>query len=331
MLKSNRSLQILSLEWNQLGSSGVSFLAIALEYNKCLLQMDLRNNGISDDGAVCLAEALVKNPSIQVVDLRWNQISDDGAQAFENVFKTRTSQLSVLLTGNLLSMVMTNKVEKWNNGIYRTQEEPAPVQPPKPVAPPVDFDLRNKELMKENECLKSELQKATSRTSDLQRQVDTSALRVTDLEQITLRDQLKIRQLDETVGMAKVRIAELTNELSIAQDMWSKDRVDAMDDHKQQMQELLTEMTQCSQERDSLREKYRKMKESVDSLQIQCERIQRKAQDDVGTLEEELRLLTQKCAELSVQVRLSPLNISFADMLTWYACISLESPLVMNL
>jgi uncharacterized coiled-coil DUF342 family protein len=107
--------------------------------------------------------------------------------------------------------------------------------------------------------------------------------------------------------------------------------VDAMDDHKQQMQELLTEMTQCSQERDSLREKYRKMKESVDSLQIQCERIQRKAQDDVGTLEEELRLLTQKCAELSVQVRLSPLNISFADMLTWYACISLESPLVMNL
>lgn len=301
MLKSNHGLQILSLEWNQLGSSGVSFLAIALEYNKSLLQIDLRNNGISDDGAVCLAEALLKNSSIQVVDLRWNQISDDGAQAFENVFKTRNSQLSIMLTGNLLSMAMISRVDKWNNGLYRTQEEPTPTKPPKPVAPPVDFDLLNRELLKEIETLKSELQKSTSRANDLQRQVDNSAVRVTDLEQSTLRDQLKIKQLDESLGISRVRISELTNELAIAQEMWSKDRVDAMDDHKQQVQELLMEMTQCSQERDALREKYLRMKESVDNLQIQCERVQRKAQDDVNKLEEELRLLSHKCAELSVQ------------------------------
>ena len=313
MLKSNCTLQILSLEWNQLGSSGLSFLAIALEYNSCLLQIDLRNNGISDDGAVCLAESLAKNKTIQVVDLRWNQIGDEGAQPFEQVFKARSSQLSLLLAGNLLSMGMAGKVEKWNNGLYRVEEEPPTPAPKQQVPPaPVDFDLRNKELMKEVEALKHELSSSSKHVSDLQRQVDSSAIRVTDLEQGALRDEFKIRQLEESLGLSRTRIAELSNELSIAQDMWSKDRVDAMDEHKQQLQDLLSELTQCSQERDSLREKYRKAKEGVDTLQIQCERIQRKAQDDVNTLEEELRITTQKCAELSVKVGVRPDEESFA-------------------
>ena len=303
MLRSNQSLQILSLEWNQLGSPGLSFLAIALEYNTQLLQIDLRNNGISDDGAVSLAQSLLKNATIQVVDLRWNQIGDEGAQAFENVFKNRTNQLSILLAGNLLSMAMASRVEKWNNGQYRQKAETPPPPTPKEVCPPpIDFDILNKELTKENDALKKELKDLTSHVSDLQRQLDASALHTTDLEQTTLRDAHKIRYLEESLGLAKGRIGELSNELAVAQDMWSKDRVEALDEHKQQMQELLLERSQCSQERDSLREKHRRAQEAIESLQVQLERVQRKAQEDVCALEEELRVTTQKCAELAVQV-----------------------------
>ncbi|CAE7639920.1 unnamed protein product, partial [Symbiodinium microadriaticum] len=181
---------------------------------------------------------------------------------------------------------MAGKVERWNNGLYRAQEDPKP-EPPKKTAPPqIDFDLRNKELTKENDTLKREIMEISHRATDLQRQVDTSALRVTDLEQLTLRDQHRIRQLEESLGMAKGRIGELTNELAMAQDMWSKDRVEAMDEHKQEMQEMLMELTQCSQERDMLREKHRKAKEMVETLQVQMERTQRKAQEDVCALEE---------------------------------------------
>ena len=74
-LKESSQLTFLSLEWNQIGSDGVMFLAEALTFNTSLLHVDLRNNNIGDEGALELSKALVSNDTLKTLDLRWNQVS----------------------------------------------------------------------------------------------------------------------------------------------------------------------------------------------------------------------------------------------------------------
>ena len=64
----------MSLEWNQIGSDGVTYLAEALTFNTNLLHLDLRNNNIGDDGAYALVTALASNDTLKTLDLRWNQV-----------------------------------------------------------------------------------------------------------------------------------------------------------------------------------------------------------------------------------------------------------------
>ena len=208
----NVELSGLSVEWNQLGSTGAIFIADALVRNESLLHLDLKNNGIGDDGASALAVALNTNETLKVLDLRWNQISDKGALAFETIVKERqrTRPVSVLLAGNLVTSGIMSRIDEWT-----MVQEPQKEEKTSTSAPPtrqIDYSAITLEVNKEVQMLRSQVSALTQKHDDTMRQLDTSAYRITELEHMSMREQFRVTQLDEALKQAKMRITEQQNE-----------------------------------------------------------------------------------------------------------------------
>ncbi|XP_030894793.1 leucine-rich repeat-containing protein 45 isoform X2 [Leptonychotes weddellii] len=102
LLRQNKSIQSLTLEWNNLGTWEDAFATFcgALAGNGTLQQLDLRNNQISHKGAEELALALTCNASLQQLDLRWNSIGLLGGRALVNSLPRNRTLWRLELAGN---------------------------------------------------------------------------------------------------------------------------------------------------------------------------------------------------------------------------------------
>nr|XP_012632680.1 leucine-rich repeat-containing protein 45 isoform X3 [Microcebus murinus] len=102
LLRQNKSIQSLILEWNHLGAWEDAFATFCggLAANGTLRQLDLRNNQISHKGAEELALALKGNASLQQLDLRWNNIGLLGGRALVNCLPSNRTLWRLDLVGN---------------------------------------------------------------------------------------------------------------------------------------------------------------------------------------------------------------------------------------
>ncbi|OWK14368.1 LRRC45 [Cervus elaphus hippelaphus] len=102
LLRQNKSIQSLTLEWNNLGTWDEAFATFcgALAANGTLRQLDLRNNQINHKGAEELALALKSNASLQQLDLRWNHIGLLGGRALVNCLPSNRTLWKLELAGN---------------------------------------------------------------------------------------------------------------------------------------------------------------------------------------------------------------------------------------
>uniref|UniRef100_A0A2K6FT69 Leucine rich repeat containing 45 n=1 Tax=Propithecus coquereli TaxID=379532 RepID=A0A2K6FT69_PROCO len=102
LLRQNKSIQSLTLEWNHLGACEDAFATFCggLAANGALQQLDLRNNQISHKGAEELALALKGNASLQQLDLRWNNIGLLGGRALVNCLPSNRTLWRLDLVGN---------------------------------------------------------------------------------------------------------------------------------------------------------------------------------------------------------------------------------------
>ncbi|XP_042770978.1 leucine-rich repeat-containing protein 45 isoform X1 [Panthera leo] len=102
LLRQNKSIQSLTLEWNNMGAWEDAFATFcrALADNGALRQLDLRNNQISHKGAEELALALTRNASLQQLDLRWNDIGLLGGRALVNCLPRNKTLWRLELAGN---------------------------------------------------------------------------------------------------------------------------------------------------------------------------------------------------------------------------------------
>ncbi|XP_059527559.1 leucine-rich repeat-containing protein 45 isoform X2 [Myotis daubentonii] len=91
LLRQNKSIQSLTLEWNNLGAWEDAFATFcrALAGNLTLRQLDLRNNQISHQGAEELALALKGNTSLQQLEQAMDHNQDREATVRENRARTR--------------------------------------------------------------------------------------------------------------------------------------------------------------------------------------------------------------------------------------------------
>ncbi|XP_068269598.1 leucine-rich repeat-containing protein 45 isoform X3 [Nyctibius grandis] len=114
LLRQNKSIRSLVLEWNSLGmwEEGFSFFCQALGANNCLQRLDLRNNQINHQGAGELAMALKQNSSLQELDLRWNNIGLLGGRALLNCLHSNKTLKRLELAGNNVPSDILKGVEQ---------------------------------------------------------------------------------------------------------------------------------------------------------------------------------------------------------------------------
>jgi len=116
MLHTNKTIQILSLEWNVIGSNdaGVGLLAACLEVNSTLKELDIRNNRIGPEGASAVARAMKSNTGLCSIDIRWNEIGTKGGNAFLQSLLNSNKTLCVLkLCGNGVSLNCENQINEF--------------------------------------------------------------------------------------------------------------------------------------------------------------------------------------------------------------------------
>ncbi|XP_062447824.1 leucine-rich repeat-containing protein 45 [Rhea pennata] len=114
LLRQNKSIRSLILEWNSLGvwEEGFSFFCQGLGANSFLQRLDLRNNQINHQGAGELAMALKRNASLQELDLRWNNIGLLGGRALLNCLRCNKTLKRLELAGNNVPSDILKAVEQ---------------------------------------------------------------------------------------------------------------------------------------------------------------------------------------------------------------------------
>ncbi|XP_009582607.1 PREDICTED: leucine-rich repeat-containing protein 45, partial [Fulmarus glacialis] len=114
LLRQNKSIRSLILEWNSLGmwEEGFSFFCQGLGANNFLQRLDLRNNQINHQGAGELAMALKQNASLQELDLRWNNIGLLGGRALLNCLHSNKTLKRLELAGNNVPSDILKAVEQ---------------------------------------------------------------------------------------------------------------------------------------------------------------------------------------------------------------------------
>ncbi|NXH15460.1 LRC45 protein, partial [Bucco capensis] len=117
LLRQNKSIRSLILEWNSLGlwEEGFSFFCQGLGVNNSLQRLDLRNNQINHQGAGELAMALKQNSSLQELDLRWNNIGLLGSRALLNCLHSNKTLKRLELAGNNVPSDILKAVEQAMN------------------------------------------------------------------------------------------------------------------------------------------------------------------------------------------------------------------------
>ncbi|CAH1273607.1 LRRC45 [Branchiostoma lanceolatum] len=102
LLKFNKSLRSVCLEWNSLGMFASSFtiLCEGLGANRTLQVLDLRNNQITHDEAAEIAAALRKNETLRTLDLRWNNVGIVGGRELLSSLQQNKTLTKMELSGN---------------------------------------------------------------------------------------------------------------------------------------------------------------------------------------------------------------------------------------
>ncbi|XP_036766555.2 leucine-rich repeat-containing protein 45 isoform X2 [Manis pentadactyla] len=149
LLRQNKCIQNLTLEWNNLGAWEDAFAAFcgALAVNSALRQLDLRNNQISHKGAAELALALKSNATLQQLDLRWNNVGLLGGRALVNCLPCNRTLWRLELAGNSIPSDVLRAAER---AMDHSQERQAAQQ---------ENQARTHTLSKEVRCLREEKSK----------------------------------------------------------------------------------------------------------------------------------------------------------------------------
>jgi hypothetical protein len=325
LLRDQNSLVHVSLEWNQIGPSGAEYFANALLTNRSLYYLDLRNNYINSDAAIAFASAVMKNPILKTLDLRWNQIEDRGALAFKSCILDRKPSLQLLIHGNLLSEATIATINEWlkkggdNDSLI---DESLFTKPKQEELPPrnVTVDLLQKEIAQ----LRSQINQYQANNNDLQRQLDNSLMKITELEQLLSYEKHENLTLNETLKQLTLRVSMCNDELVSMANNFDKERASIMNEMLRIIKEKENEIRDLSMERDQFKERCLQLtvraylyflsvsylilfgqyfpKDENEQLKVQHEHIKQQMENDHKIAVHELKLAHQRINDYTIAV-----------------------------
>ena len=334
LLRANRCIRSISLEWNQISSAGAASIANALESNTTLTSIDLRNNSITDEGAISLANCLQHhNSSLKSLDLRWNQITDRGGLAFQICLLDRQPTLFLQIGGNSITPSGMQTLKDWASGndslLSSSSSSSSGCNTVEKGGQNVldDDDIENLEnqtATARNSLLQKELSNQRHQNlalkasvEDLRRQVDAAVIKTTELEQQLRREEFRSATLVESLKSANSRLSTLQEESKNTKSSWELERSEMQTTLSRMLHDKEQETRMYSLENDSLKERLRKQEEDNERHLIQSDRMCEQYKSEKEQLQVELRAALNKCAAYATQeAKLTTENISLKGSFT---------------
>ena len=90
-IKNTKTLRVLHISNNEIGSSGTTAIANALSNNTSLEELDIRDNNLGDYGAELLSEGITNTKTLRVLYIGCNNIGPSGTTAIANALSNNTS------------------------------------------------------------------------------------------------------------------------------------------------------------------------------------------------------------------------------------------------
>ncbi|XP_072098241.1 leucine-rich repeat-containing protein 45 [Mobula birostris] len=307
LLRQNKSLKRLILEWNALGmwEEGFCIFCEGVRANKHLKHLDLRNNQVNHQDADELALALKHNETLEELDLRWNNIGLIGGRALLNALQQNKSLVRLELAGNNIPSDLLKAIEQaidHNSDCQTTLRENR---------------VRSKVLSNEIQCLKQEKSKQflnlmgviDQQKDELCRSNRTSALQVGQLQEALNERSSIINSLRAKVQMSEAALALSEQKANVLKELLEKARMENYEFKEKHSKERKIEQEEaCKQEAKLTREinaangKNLELKNKVDEL----ERRNKSQHDQICHLKQELANVT---AEMKLKIAQTEENL----------------------
>ncbi|XP_007957755.1 leucine-rich repeat-containing protein 45 [Orycteropus afer afer] len=207
LLRQNKSIQSLNLEWNSLGAWEEAFatFCMGLGANEALRQLDLRNNQVNHRGAEELALALNSNSSLQQLDLRWNSIGLLGGRALLSSLPSNRTLWRLELAGNNIPGDVLKAVEQ---AVHRNRDRQVALRESQERTHVLSKEIRNLQEEKSKQFLDL-METIDKQREEIAQSNRTSATRVGQLQ-----DALKERHSIVNALKAKLQMTEAALALS---------------------------------------------------------------------------------------------------------------------
>ncbi|CAM4631427.1 unnamed protein product [Lepidochelys olivacea] len=285
LLRQNKSIRSLTLEWNSLGmwEEGFSLFCQGLGANRFLQWLDLRNNQINHQGAGELALALKCNSSLRELDLRWNNIGLLGGRALLSCLHSNKTLRRLELAGNnvpsdILKAVVLSVSEQ---AMDHNQDRQTIL---------AENHSRTRVLSKEVFSLKEEKAKQfldlmdtiDKQREEITRSSRTSAARVGQLQEALNERQsvmnslkAKLQMTEAALALSEQKVHNLGELLSATKQEQASMTECQLKELRQQKQEASDRETSLLQHLSAANEKNLLLRNQVDELERRC-----KAQQD---------------------------------------------------
>ncbi|KAL8619252.1 hypothetical protein ACOMHN_050033 [Nucella lapillus] len=228
MIRHNRTLLSICLEWNGLGMLENLFAAFCdgLAANSSLRALDLRNNQINHEGAEELSAALKRNISLRALDLRWNNIGLLGGRSFIEMLKANKVLSRLELAGNNVPTDISKAIETSvdNNADRQSLTE-----------------QHTKQTSVLSHHIKSIKQEKSSQITDLMDQLD---MKEEQLRKSKRTSTLQVSHLHETLEERKGAFSSLAAKLSMTESelVLAEQKVNDYNSIVNRMKQEMTEM-----------------------------------------------------------------------------------------
>ncbi len=186
--------------------------------------------------------------------------------SFKRAILERIPSLTLLYTGNRLTEPTNRTLDEWMAIDKQPHYEILPVPPP--TTNVQTYIFQNDLLQREIASMRQQSISLQAVYADVQRQLDSSSLRVTDLEQQISRDEYKFNQIGDALKQANSRIVVQTEEQKALCTQWERERADMRVEFSTAMQIKSDEIRVVLQEKDGMRDR-------LSHLEVSCSTIGR--------------------------------------------------------
>ncbi|KAK1162242.1 leucine-rich repeat-containing protein 45-like [Acipenser oxyrinchus oxyrinchus] len=300
LLRQNKSIRRLTLEWNALGMWGEAFSIFCegLGSNKALKQLDLRNNQINHQGAGELAMALKRNTTLQELDLRWNNIGLLGGRVLLESLQQNRTLLQLEMAGNNVPSDTLKAVEQ---SIDHNSDRKSTLKESRSKTQVLSKEIQSLREEKGKQFLNM-METIDKQREDLSRSSRMSAVRVGQLQEALNERKSAVNSLKAKLQMTEAALALSEQKSHDLGELLSRVKLEKSELKERQSREMNKEQKEAVIREGKLirelqisTEKNLHLKSKVDELERRC----KAQQDHVFDLKQEL---TNSTAELKLRL-----------------------------